>query len=125
MLAELAIRFPTGEHQIREIKNAISRDVLAGFGASATGITSATCDIVGLPPVRVHGRDDAGAGFPAAARPADPSASGAVAGPTRCEDACPASGGRRTQPSATANAASNTPTTITTTAATNQRTVAR
>lgn len=56
---ELTVRFIVGEHKIREVKNAISRDMLAAFDAAGIGIASATYDIVGLPPVRIEGAGDA------------------------------------------------------------------
>lgn len=54
---ELTIRFIVNDHKVREIKNAISRDMLKGFDAEGIGIASATYDIVGFPPVRI---DDSG-----------------------------------------------------------------
>ena len=50
---ELTVRFVVGTHQIRGTKDAISRDMLAGFDAAGIGIASATYDIVGLPPVEL------------------------------------------------------------------------
>lgn len=50
---ELSVRFILGTHQIRGAKDAMSRDILAGFDAAGIGIASATYDIVGLPPVRL------------------------------------------------------------------------
>ncbi|WP_342108391.1 mechanosensitive ion channel family protein [Methylobacterium sp. SI9] len=50
---ELSVRFILGTHQIRGVKDAMSRDILAGFDAAGIGIASATYDIVGLPPIRL------------------------------------------------------------------------
>ena len=51
---ELTIRFIVGEHQIREVKNNISRDMLTHFDANGIGIASSTYDIVGFPPIRIE-----------------------------------------------------------------------
>jgi small-conductance mechanosensitive channel len=50
---ELTVRFVVRDHGIRDQKDAISRDVLAGLDAAGIPIASATFDIVGLPPVRL------------------------------------------------------------------------
>lgn len=52
---ELTVRFIVGDHNVRDIKDAISREMLAAFEAAGIGIASATYDIVGFPPVRVVG----------------------------------------------------------------------
>jgi small-conductance mechanosensitive channel len=51
---ELALRFVAPDHGVREIKDHISRDILAGFEEAGIGIASSTYDIVGLPTVRVQ-----------------------------------------------------------------------
>ncbi len=51
---ELTVRFIVGDHKVRSIKDAISREMLAAFDAAGIGIASATYDIVGFPPVRVQ-----------------------------------------------------------------------
>ena len=51
---ELTIRFIVSEHKVRDIKDAISRDMLDGFDAEGIGIASATYDIVGFPPLRIE-----------------------------------------------------------------------
>ena len=51
---ELAVRFVVKEHGIRDMKDAMSRDILKGFDEAGIGIASATYDIVGLPPIRVQ-----------------------------------------------------------------------
>jgi small-conductance mechanosensitive channel len=52
---ELSARFITAEHGVREVKDAIGRDVLDAFDAAGIGLASATFEIVGLPPLRVDG----------------------------------------------------------------------
>jgi small-conductance mechanosensitive channel len=52
---ELTARFVVEEQGIREVKDAISRDILDDFSDAGIGIASATFEIVGLPPVRVAG----------------------------------------------------------------------
>ncbi len=51
---ELTVRFIVGEHQIRDVKNNISRDMLKNFDENGIGIASATYDIVGFPPLRIE-----------------------------------------------------------------------
>jgi small-conductance mechanosensitive channel len=51
---ELAVRFVVPAHGVRDIKDAISREVLRRFKGAGIGIASATFDIVGLPPVRLQ-----------------------------------------------------------------------
>jgi small-conductance mechanosensitive channel len=50
---ELTLRFLAATHDVRELKDAISRDVLNGLDAAKIQIASATYDIVGLPPVQI------------------------------------------------------------------------
>jgi small-conductance mechanosensitive channel len=50
---ELAVRFVTAEHGIRQVKDRIAREVLTGLKASGIPIASATIELSGLPPVRV------------------------------------------------------------------------
>jgi small-conductance mechanosensitive channel len=52
---ELTVRFLVPDHGIREIKDAMSRDILAGLEAAGISIASGTYDIIGLPPIRVQG----------------------------------------------------------------------
>jgi small-conductance mechanosensitive channel len=49
---ELTVRFIVREHGIRELKDAISRDILSGFDEAGISIASTTMDIVGFPPLR-------------------------------------------------------------------------
>ena len=53
---ELTLRFLAPTHEVRELKDAISRDILAGLDAAKIQIASATYDIVGLPPVHITSR---------------------------------------------------------------------
>jgi small-conductance mechanosensitive channel len=49
---EMSLRFVTHEYGVRALKDAISRDIIAGLEEAGIGIASGTYDIVGLP--RVH-----------------------------------------------------------------------
>jgi small-conductance mechanosensitive channel len=49
---ELTVRFIAPTHAIRELKDAMSRDVLREFSAAGIGIASATIEVVGLSPSR-------------------------------------------------------------------------
>jgi small-conductance mechanosensitive channel len=51
---ELTVRFLCRDHGIREVKDAMSREVLDGLEAAGIGIASSTYDIVGLPPIRIE-----------------------------------------------------------------------
>ncbi|CAN5136933.1 mechanosensitive ion channel [soil metagenome] len=51
---ELTIRFIVSEHKVRDVKDAISRDMLEGFDAEGIGIASATYDIVGFPKLQIE-----------------------------------------------------------------------
>jgi small-conductance mechanosensitive channel len=55
---ELAVRFVVSDRGIREVKDAMSREIMQAFDAAGIGIASATYDIVGLPPVRVRREKD-------------------------------------------------------------------
>nr|MDQ6930682.1 mechanosensitive ion channel family protein [Candidatus Eremiobacteraeota bacterium] len=50
---ELGLRFVAPAHGARELKDAMSRDILGAFDEAGIGIASATYDIVGMPPLRV------------------------------------------------------------------------
>jgi small-conductance mechanosensitive channel len=56
---ELTVRFIVTDHGIREMKDAIVRDVLAAFDQAGIVIASATFEVVGLPHIRVR-MDDGG-----------------------------------------------------------------
>lgn len=51
---ELTVRFVVEDRGIREVKDAMSRDVLAALDAAAIGVASATFELTGLPPLRVE-----------------------------------------------------------------------
>jgi small-conductance mechanosensitive channel len=51
---ELTVRFVAEAEGVRELKDAMSRDILSAFDEAGIGIASATLDIVGLPPLRVE-----------------------------------------------------------------------
>ncbi len=57
---ELGLRFVVPDRGIREVKDAMSREILAAFDAAGIGIVSSTYDIVGLPPVRIRRAKDTG-----------------------------------------------------------------
>ncbi|HEX2220471.1 MAG TPA: mechanosensitive ion channel domain-containing protein [Gemmatimonadales bacterium] len=52
---ELSVRFVTRERGVRAVKDAISREVLAGLEAAGIPVASATFEVTGLPTVRVTG----------------------------------------------------------------------
>lgn len=52
---ELTVRFLTPDHGIREVKDAISRDIVSGFEASSIEIATASFEITSLPPLRLQG----------------------------------------------------------------------
>lgn len=51
---ELGLRFVVPDRGVREVKDAMSREIIAAFDAAGIGIASATYDIVGLPEVRIR-----------------------------------------------------------------------
>lgn len=51
---ELTVRFVSKDYGIRELKDAMSRDILKAFHDAGIGVASATFEIVGLPPLRIH-----------------------------------------------------------------------
>ena len=63
---ELAVRFICPDHGIRDIKDAMSRDIIEALDDAGIGIASSTYDIVGLPPLEIRmpptsaARDDDG-----------------------------------------------------------------
>ncbi len=50
---ELSLRFLVPHRGVREVKDRLSRDLLAALDDAGIGLASATYDIVGLPPVRL------------------------------------------------------------------------
>jgi small-conductance mechanosensitive channel len=57
---ELSVRFLATDHGTRELKDAMTRDILAAFDEAGIGIASATFDIVGLPPLRLQNVEETG-----------------------------------------------------------------
>ncbi|MDQ6735926.1 MAG: mechanosensitive ion channel family protein, partial [Nitrospirota bacterium] len=51
---ELTVRFIAREHGIRELKDAMARDILQAFREAGIGVASATLEIVGLPALRLR-----------------------------------------------------------------------
>ncbi len=52
---ELTVRFIVRDHDIREVKDAMSRELLTKLEDAGIGIASTTFEIVGLPPLRLQG----------------------------------------------------------------------
>lgn len=50
---ELTVRFVTGDRGIRDVKDAMSREILVALEQAGIGVASATFEIVGFPPVKV------------------------------------------------------------------------
>ena len=51
---ELSVRFVTRERGVREIKDAITREVLDALDAAEIPVASTTIEVTALPRVRVH-----------------------------------------------------------------------
>ena len=51
---ELTVRFIARDHDIRALKDAMSREILAALDDAGIGIASATFEVVGLPPLRLE-----------------------------------------------------------------------
>jgi small-conductance mechanosensitive channel len=67
---EITVRFVAQTHGIRELKDAMTRDILAALDGAGIGIASATFEITKLPPLRVElarARSDNGSAAAAAA----------------------------------------------------------
>jgi hypothetical protein len=47
------VRFVVEDHGIRDVKDAMSRDMLPALDEAGIGIASTTFEIVGLPPLRI------------------------------------------------------------------------
>lgn len=54
---ELAMRFVVPDRNIREIKDAMYRDILRGFREAGISVASGTYEVVGMPPLRVRIED--------------------------------------------------------------------
>lgn len=52
---ELTVRFIAEDRGVRDLKDAMSRDVLKALDEAGIGVASATFEVVGLPPLRVAG----------------------------------------------------------------------
>jgi small-conductance mechanosensitive channel len=50
---ELTVRFVVREHAIRDLKDAVTRDLLKAFDAAGIGIATTTYNIVGFPPLQI------------------------------------------------------------------------
>jgi small-conductance mechanosensitive channel len=48
---ELTVRFIAQDHGVRELKDAMTRDILAAFDQAGIGIASTTFEVVGVPPL--------------------------------------------------------------------------
>ena len=59
---EMTVRFITKDHGVRDVKDAMSREVLAELDKAGIGLASGTYEIVGLPPIRVKLEGDATTG---------------------------------------------------------------
>lgn len=51
---ELTVRFVVKEHGIRDLKDAVSRDILKGFDAAGIDIATTTYNVVGFPPLHIN-----------------------------------------------------------------------
>ncbi|HKP75762.1 MAG TPA: mechanosensitive ion channel domain-containing protein [Longimicrobiaceae bacterium] len=61
---ELAVRFIARDHGVRELKDAMSRDILREFRAAGIDVASATYEITTVPPLEVRGATVAPDGGP-------------------------------------------------------------
>jgi small-conductance mechanosensitive channel len=57
---ELAVRFLCSTHDIRSLKDRISREILSSLEEAKIGIASSTYDIVGFPPIKLEPLETAG-----------------------------------------------------------------
>lgn len=51
---ELTVRCVVKDRGVREVKDAMSRDIIAAFDQAKIGIASSTYDIVGMPPLVIE-----------------------------------------------------------------------
>lgn len=51
---EMTVRFVVRETEVRQVKDAIARELLRGLDQAGIGIASATTEIVGVPPLQAH-----------------------------------------------------------------------
>jgi small-conductance mechanosensitive channel len=59
---ELTVRFLAKAYGVREVKDAMSREILTAFEEAGIGVASATFEVVGLPPLQVHNAEALSAG---------------------------------------------------------------
>lgn len=59
---ELTLRFLVRDHEIREVKDALGREILSRLEQNGIGIASSTYEITGLPPLRIEDGTAAGKG---------------------------------------------------------------
>ena len=55
---ELTVRFIAEDHGVRDLKDSMTRDILAALEEARIGIASATFEVVGFPPLRVEQKPD-------------------------------------------------------------------
>jgi small-conductance mechanosensitive channel len=51
---ELAVRFIAPQYGVRDLKDKMSRDIMAEFDKAGIGVASSTYDVVGMPPLKVQ-----------------------------------------------------------------------
>jgi small-conductance mechanosensitive channel len=51
---EMSVRFIVKDHGVREVKDRMSRDILAGFEQAGISIASGTYEVVGMPPLKIQ-----------------------------------------------------------------------
>lgn len=51
---ELTVRFLVDDHGIREVKDAVTREIIAGFEAAGIGIASTSFELTSIPPLRIE-----------------------------------------------------------------------
>ena len=56
---ELTVRYLTGVYGARDVKDAMSREVLSELDEAGIGLASATFEVVGVPPLRVTSHERA------------------------------------------------------------------
>jgi hypothetical protein len=59
---ELTVRFLSPDHGTRDIKDRMTRDILAGFGDAGIAIATTSYEITGIPPLRIERIHTAGKG---------------------------------------------------------------
>lgn len=47
------MRFIAMDHNVRELKDALSRDILRALNEAGISVASATFEVVGIPPLRI------------------------------------------------------------------------